>query len=150
MINKDEKINEIAEALEKADNKLLASVYILVMLTTEFSEQKIDLEKAEEEKKEKPATPAKKTKAVAKPANKPAELDMEDFDDDLTEDQPVLDNTSKEAEVETVQEDFDFDEEPTVTKKPKVEQPKQEVKPTKEVKQEKSNDFDDDFDFDDF
>lgn len=149
MINKDEKINEIAEALKKADNKLLASVYTLVMLTTEFSEQKIDLEKVEEEKKEKPATPAKKTKAIAKPV-KPAEMDMEDFDEDLTEDQPVLDNTSKEAEVETVQEDFDFDEEPIATEEPKVEQPKQEVKPTKEVKQEKSNDFDDDFDFDDF
>lgn len=149
MINKDEKINEIAEALKKADNKLLASVYTLVMLTTEFSEQKIDLEKAEEEKKEKPATPAKKTKA-AKPANKPAEMDMEDFDEDLTEDQPVLDTPSKEVKVETVQEDFDFEDEPVTAEEPKVEQPKQEVKPTKEVKQEKSNDFDDDFDFDDF
>ena len=81
---REEKIKEIQEALQNAPDKLLSAFYALIILSTQFSELPIDLEKAEEEKKEKKAVPVKKEK-VAKPSSKPAEMD---FDEDLTEDLP--------------------------------------------------------------
>ena len=55
---REQKIKEIAEALESADDKILAVVYTLTMLTTEHSERTITHEEAEEIKEKKPA-PAK-------------------------------------------------------------------------------------------
>lgn len=159
---REEKIKEIQEALQNAPDKLLSAFYALIILSTQFSELPIDLEKAEEEKKEKKAVPVKKEK-VAKPSSKPAEMD---FDEDLTEDLPrkkkkaVADDFDEEleetpAEEETTAEDGfdDFDisteevEEPEPVKEAK--KPVKKEEPAK--KEEPKNDFDadfDDFDFD--
>lgn len=161
---REEKIKEIQEALQNAPDKLLSAFYALIILSTQFSELPIDLEKAEEEKKEKKAVPVKKEK-VAKPSSKPAEMD---FDEDLTEDLPrkkkkaVADDfdeeleethTEEEATTEDGFEDFDISTEEVEESEPEpvkeVKKPVKKEEPAK--KEEPKNDFDadfDDFDFD--
>lgn len=161
---REEKIKEIQEALQNAPDKLLSAFYALIILSTQFSELPIDLEKAEEEKKEKKAVPVKKEK-VAKPSSKPAEMD---FDEDLTEDLPrkkkkaVADDfdeeleethTEEEATAEDGFEDFDISAEEVEESEPEpvkeVKKPVKKEEPAK--KEEPKNDFDadfDDFDFD--
>lgn len=161
---REEKIKEIQEALQNAPDKLLSAFYALIILSTQFSELPIDLEKAEEEKKEKKAVPVKKEK-VAKPSSKPAEMD---FDEDLTEDLPrkkkkavaddfdeELEETHAEEEATTEDgfEDFDISTEEVEESEPEpvkeVKKPVKKEEPAK--KEEPKNDFDadfDDFDFD--
>ena len=118
---RDEKIKEIAEALQNANDKILAVVYTLVMLTTEFSEKQIDMEEATKEREKKPVAPKKESK-------KETLESLDDFDEPLVEDQAPI----KELPIED-----DFPEETPKVKEVKKEEPKPAAKPV--------DDFDEDF-----
>ena len=59
---REEKIKEIQEALQNAPDKLLSAFYALIILSTQFSELPIDLEKAEERRKKRKQFLLKKRK----------------------------------------------------------------------------------------
>lgn len=174
---KDEKIKEISEALKSADDKIVAIVYTLTMLTTEFSEAKMDLKEEAKKRDEKPASTVKKSTK----ANKIDEIELEDdsFDEPLVEEskKPVKKAEAKKPEPKKVVEDdfdadFDDDDGFEEVKKPSdiVKEKKEEIKkadddfdsfdddfdteeeekPAPAKKEEKKatvSDFDDDFDF---
>lgn len=144
---KDEKIKEITEALKLADDKIVAVVYTLVMLTTEFSEPEINLQEEAKKKEEKPSTSPLKKPAKA---TKIAEMDFDDdsFDEPLVEEKPK-EEPVKKAEVKKpapvkkapVEDDFSFDEDFDEDGEfEAVKKPSEVIKETK--KAEVSEDFD--------
>ena len=136
---REEKIKEITEALQNVSDSVLSSFYAIIILAAQFSERPIDLEKVEEEKKEKKAVPVKKEK-VAKPSSRPAEMDF----DDLNEDMPKPKGRrikEEEDNLDLIADDDEFEE-----LKPAK---KEKATPKKEEKKIEDNfdvDFDADFD----